>query len=73
MSDGGSNVINLDQRRGPDAAELERLWDDFAEKKLVAERTLALADGIAAGKAYGAFLTLFEPAHLRRPLATGDA
>jgi hypothetical protein len=41
-------------------AGVERLWEAFVAAKARAERTGAIADGIAAGKAWRAWLKLFE-------------
>jgi hypothetical protein len=37
----------------------EALWDTFVAAQERSKRTLSLADGIAAGKAYAAFLQAF--------------
>lgn len=39
--------------------EMERLWDAYVYAREVAERSDHIADGIAAGMAWKAFLTLF--------------
>jgi len=39
--------------------DLEALWRAFVEAQERSKATLALSDGIAAGKAYAAFLTAF--------------
>jgi len=44
------------------------LWDVFAAAQERSKGTLALSDGIAAGKAYAAFLTAYT-----RPAAKGAA
>jgi hypothetical protein len=38
---------------------LERRWEAFVAAKAQAERTGAIADGIAAGRAWAAFLAAF--------------
>jgi hypothetical protein len=43
----------------------ERLWQVFAEAQERSKTSLALADGIAAGKAYAAFLEAFVTPDLR--------
>ena len=40
----------------------ERLWREFLEARERSLRSGALTDGIAAGRAYGAFLQEFAPA-----------
>jgi len=46
----------------------EALWRAFVEAQERSKATLALSDGIAAGKAYAAFLTAFTslPLKLRK-------
>jgi hypothetical protein len=39
----------------------ERLWREFLEARERSLRSGALSDGIAAGRAYGAFLQEFAP------------
>jgi hypothetical protein len=43
----------------------ERLWQVFVEAQERSKTSLALADGIAAGKAYAAFLEAFITSDLR--------
>jgi hypothetical protein len=40
----------------------ERLWREFLEARERSLKSGALSDGIAAGRAYGAFLQEFAPA-----------
>lgn len=41
---------------------VERAWDDWRDADAKAKASGRLEDGIAAGKAYGRFLELFERA-----------
>lgn len=41
--------------------DAERAWQDYCELREKAERSRAIKDGIAAGKAWGRFLSEFEP------------
>ena len=54
-------------RRSPQP-DPEALWNAFVEAQERSKRTLALGDGLAAGKAYAAFLTAFTslPLKLRK-------
>jgi hypothetical protein len=40
---------------------IERLWQQYVEARLQAEETGNISDGIAAGKAWAAWLREFEP------------
>jgi hypothetical protein len=50
------------QRWTMDTARQERLWHAFTEAQERSKATGRLKDGIAAGKAYAAFLRAFVPA-----------
>lgn len=47
--------------------ELQIAWDAFVAATTKAQETRALADGIAAGHAYGEFITLFAPSIVAPP------
>jgi len=54
------NTHNIPRPCGDvEPAGLERRWEAFVAAKAQAERTGAIADGIAAGRAWAAFLAAF--------------
>jgi hypothetical protein len=46
----------------PPPALVEQLWQNYLAARACAERSNDIADGVAAGKAWGAFFRAFEPA-----------
>jgi hypothetical protein len=52
-------VVDLATAREARAATVEELWDRYVEATRTAQQTLALEDGIRAGRAYGEFLRRF--------------
>jgi hypothetical protein len=56
------------RRWGTDEAEQERRWSAFAAARERAQATGRIEDGIAAGRAWGAFLNAFLPTGTRQRL-----
>jgi hypothetical protein len=52
-------VMNVVQRSRED--RVQRLWDLYLDARCKAEQSTDIADGIAAGKAWAAFLDAFRP------------
>lgn len=44
---------------------IERLWDDYVSAAAKAQQSLDREDGMAAGRAWHAFVMDFAPAHAR--------
>lgn len=55
-----SKVVDLAAARDARAVKVEELWERYIEAAKNAQRTLALEDGIRAGRAYREFLQRFE-------------
>lgn len=51
--------IDVAQKRRDD--RLQQLWDAYLAARFRAEKSGDIADGIAAGKAWAAFVTAFVP------------
>jgi hypothetical protein len=55
-------TIDTKIRTAPATADVDLLWDQFLEARATALQTLEIADAIAAGKAWAAFLASFAAA-----------
>ncbi len=53
------NVVSIASARAGRDRSVGAAWERFVEAQERSKRTLSIADGIAAGKAYAAFLSLF--------------
>ena len=62
-------TIVIPQPHIADDAEAERLWQAFLDARAIAQESHRLADGIAAGHAWAAFLALF--ARVEKPTQVG--
>lgn len=58
-------VIDLDAEK---ERRIEETWRDYCEARMRAEATMAVEDGIAAGKAWRRWLDLFMSPEQRRSL-----
>ncbi|KQQ70900.1 hypothetical protein ASF70_18810 [Rhizobium sp. Leaf321] len=45
----------------------EDAWHEYADLSILAQNTLAVEDGVAAGKAWGRFMALFVEAEAPQP------
>jgi hypothetical protein len=45
----------------------EDAWHEYADLSILAQNTLKVEDGIAAGKAWGRFMALFVEAEIPQP------
>ena len=52
-------VVSLASARQARETNVEKAWERYAAAARRAQETLSVADGIAAGKAYGEFVRLF--------------
>lgn len=55
-----TKVVNLSIVKREREVSIEEAWQRFVDAQERAKATLALVDGIAAGKAFAAFCNMFE-------------